>query len=151
MCETEEDSQTSWAMRAWKHDEMNVDVHVDSEWARLRDEVVEWRHDDAQQHSGETLVEQSMCALSTAEADHSAVISEAAEAPGMQSRNAVDDDGHGTECAGSRLDDLQRSQGCCIQKVPWEDQTCGIEIVVPAGGDQIGKSENEGVQGKRTI
>ena len=25
----------------------------------------------------------------------------------------------------------------------WEDQTCGIVILVAAGGEQVGKSENE--------
>ena len=37
----------------------------------------------------------------------------------------------------------QRSQGDCARKRPWEDQTCGIEILVVAGGDQIGKREHE--------
>ena len=63
--ETEECSQISekgvekvtWAMRAWEHDEMKVEVRVDSDWVKgTRQEVDEWRQDD-QRHSGETLVE----------------------------------------------------------------------------------------------
>ena len=30
-----------------------------------------------------------------------------------------------------------------IKKRPWENRTCGSVILVAAGGDQIGKSENE--------
>ena len=46
---------------------------------------------------------------------------------GGGSRNAVDDDGLGTECTGSCLDGLQRSQGDCVK-------TCGIETLVASGG-----------------
>ena len=62
---------------------------------------------------------------------------------GWRSRNAVDGDRLGTDCTGSCLDGLQSSLGGCVKKRPWEDQTCGIEIIVDAGGDQIGKSEHE--------
>ena len=77
-------------------------------------------------------------ALSTAEAEYYAVITGSSGG----SPNAVDDDGLGTECTGSCLHGLQRSQGDCVKKT-WDDLTCGIEILVAAGGDQIGKSENE--------
>ena len=39
--------KVTWAMRASKQDELKIDVHV---------EVDEWRYDDDQRHSGETLV-----------------------------------------------------------------------------------------------
>ena len=67
------------------------------------------------------------------------------------SRTAVDDDGLGTKCTGSCLDGLQRSQGDCVKKRLWEDQTCRNEILVAAGGDQIGKCENEAVPGAQHL
>ena len=67
------------------------------------------------------------------------------------SRNAVEDDGLGTVCPLPCLDGLQRSQGGCVKKRPWEDQTCGIETVVTAGGDQIGKSATEGARWRATF
>ena len=94
----------------------------------------EWRHDHQRHRT------QGTSALSTAEAEYCAVIPEAVGALGMQSM-------FGTECTGSCLDGLQRSQGDCVKKRLWEDQTCRIGILVVAGGDQIGKSEHE--EGKR--
>ena len=44
---------------------------------------------------------------------------------------------------GSCLDRLQRSQRDLLQEEALEDQTCGLEMFVPAGGDQIGKSGDE--------
>ena len=81
---------------------------------------------------------QATRALGRAEAECCAVVRDS-----RCSQNAVDDDGLGTECTGSCLDGLQRSQGDCVKKRPWEDQTCGIETLVAAGGDQIGKIEHE--------
>ena len=59
----------------------------------------------------------------------------------LGSRRAVDGDGHGAECTGS----------CLVKKRSWEDQTCGIDILVAARGDQIRKSENEGVAGEQNL
>ena len=76
-------------------------------------------------------------ALSTTEADYHAVITGTAEALGMQSMMTdlglrvqvrVWTDSNAAKTNASR---------------PWEDQTCGSELLVAAGGDQIAKSENE--------
>ena len=41
--ETRGVEKVTWAMRAWKHDEeMNVDVHVDSDWAKKQEEFSEF-------------------------------------------------------------------------------------------------------------
>ena len=45
--------KVTWAMRAWEHDEMKVDVHVNGRGFGLGQrprEVDEWRHDDGQRH-----------------------------------------------------------------------------------------------------
>ena len=55
-------------MRSWRHDDkVNVDVHVDSDWAKgperkstgqwAREEIHEWRNDDDQRHGRETFVQ----------------------------------------------------------------------------------------------
>ena len=51
--------KVTWVMRSWRHDDkVNVDVHVDSNWASgTREEIDKRRHDDDQQHSGEALVQ----------------------------------------------------------------------------------------------
>ena len=58
-------------MRAWRRDDdINVDVHVDSDCEIALEEVDEWRHDDDQRHCGEALVgNTSDASVSTAEAD----------------------------------------------------------------------------------
>ena len=40
-------------------------------------------------------------------------------------------------------DGLQHSRGDCVKNGYWEDQTCRIEILVAAGGGQLGKSDHE--------
>ena len=45
--------EVTWVMRPWKHaDGVNVDVHVDSDWANgLERKIDKWGHDDHQRHT----------------------------------------------------------------------------------------------------
>ena len=51
--------KVTWVMRSWRQDdEVNVDVLLDSDWAKVaREEIDKRRRDDDQRHSGETLVQ----------------------------------------------------------------------------------------------
>ena len=75
------------AMRAWQRDEMTVDVHVDSDWAKEPERKLT---SGGMMMTSGTVVKHwsrnhAARALSTAEAEHYAVITGAVEALGMQS------------------------------------------------------------------
>ena len=91
--------KVTWAKRAGRHDEMKVDVHVDRIGTTGGVTMI---NGTVVKHWSRT---QATRALSTAEAEYYEVVTGAAEAI----RNAVDDDGLGTESTGSCLDGLQSS------------------------------------------
>ena len=94
-------------------------------WTRIarnaREEVDEWEtiNGTVVNHWSRT---QATRALSKAEAEILRIHHRSSSA----SRDAVDDNRHGTKCGGPCLDGRQRSQVDCVKKRPWEDQTCGI-------------------------
>ena len=80
----------TWVMGPWKHDEVNVDVHVDSDWAKGPERKstsggMTMINGTVVKHWSRT---QATRALSTAEAEYCAVVSGAAEGLGMQSMKA---------------------------------------------------------------
>ena len=76
----------TWAMRAWEHDEMKVDVHVDSESAkgcgRKSMSGGMMIKGTAVKHWSRTQAKRALC---TTEAEYYAVITGAAVAHGMRS------------------------------------------------------------------
>ena len=82
---------------------------------------------------------QATRAVSTEEAEYYAVVTGAAEGPGMQSTMA--DLGLSTQVR--VLDGLQRCQSDCVETGSWKDPTRGTEVCVVAGGNQFTESEDE--------
>ena len=87
--------------------------------------------------NGTVATTQASRARSTAEAAYCAVVTRAAEGLGLQSM--MMDLGLSAQVRAWTDSDA----GDCVKKRPWEDQTCGIEILVAAGGDQIRKGTDE--------
>ena len=104
--------KVTWVMRSWKHDEVNVDVHVDSDWAK---------EPERKSTSGGTMIRgtvvkhwsrtQATRALSKAEGR----VSRRSHSCCGEPWNAVDDGRLGNERAGAGLDGLQWYQNDCVE------------------------------------
>ena len=82
---------------------------------------------------------QATPALSTAEAEHYAVVTVAAEGFGMQSVMAD----LGLSCGGAGLDRLQHRQGNRVETRSRKDRASGTEVFTVAGGTHVRESEDE--------
>ena len=111
--------KVTWVMRSLRHDDkVNVDVHVDSDWAKGPERKSRsGGNGTVVKHWSRT---QATRALSTAEAEYYAVVTGAAEGLVMQSMMADS-----------------------VEKRSRKDSTRGVEVFVAAGCDQVGKSKNE--------
>ena len=132
----------TWVVRSWRHDDkVNVDVHVDSDWAKGPERKstsggMMMINGTVVKHWSRT---QATRALSTAEAEYYAVVTGAAEGLGMQSMMA--DLGVTTHVR--VWTDSNAAKSDSVEKRSQKDSTCGVEVFVAAGCDQVGESEHE--------
>ena len=134
--------KVTWLTGSWKNDdEVNVDVHVDSNWASGPERKstcggVMMINGTVVKHWSRT---QAPRALSTAAAQYYAVVTGAAEVHGIQSMMA--------DLALSAQVPVwtysNTAKGNSVEKSSRKDATRGIEVFVAAGGDQVGTSKNE--------
>ena len=133
--------KVTWVMRSWRHDDkVNVDVHVDSDWAKGPERKstsggMMMINGTVVKHWSRT---QATRALSTAEAEYYAVVTGAAEGLGMQSMMA--DLGVTTHV---RIWTDSNAAKAIASRRGRKDSTRGVEVFVAAGCDQVGKSKNE--------
>ena len=132
----------TWKMGAWQNnEEVNVDVHVDSNWASGPERK---STSGGMMMINGTVVKrwsrtQATRALSTAEAEYYAVVTGAVEGLGMQSMMAD----LGVTIQVRVWTDSNAGQSDSVEKRPRQDSTRGIEVFVAAAGDQVRKSKNE--------
>ena len=128
----------TWVMKPWKlDDEVNVDVHVDSDWAK---------GPDRKSTSGGMMMINGTVVKHWSRTQATRALSRVLR--GRYRRcgrpwNAVNEDRLGFERAGAGLDGLQRRQSDCLETRSREDQARGTEVFVVAGGNQVRESEDE--------
>ena len=142
--------KVTWVMRSWRHDDkVNVDVHVDSNWAsglerKSTSGGMMMISGTVVKHWSRTQATRALC---TAEAEYYAVVTGAAEGLGMQSMMA--DLGVTTHVR--VWTDPKRCQSDSVEKRSRKDSTRGIKVFVAAKCDQVGKSKMRRIPGEQNL